>query len=251
MLTGITNNLGYTPTELYTTIVFKNNNGYFNYPPKVGYSFHFHDSWIDKHFDGDTSKETSMTSTPFTRDGIIFNGGDEISKGTLLTGAFVEYNPKEMKERIISEAFHKITSNVLIFNHGQTLPATYYGATGSNPIGLYYQPHYRFKIRELSPYTETFDTDQIYNLPENARYFPDEKLWRWRDLYDDGYIDSDGYGTDNPYMNDMHYIHNDINFYLRNEQVYTNKKDGIIDFYTNQNVDDCAKTALNNATPII
>jgi hypothetical protein len=252
ILTGITNNLGYTPTELYTTIVFKNNNGYFNYPPKVGYSFHFHDSWIDSHFSGSTSFETGMTATPFTRPGFgyPFLSGNTIPIGTLLTGAFVEYNPKEMKERIISEAFHKITSNINIFNHGQSLASTYYGASPTNLIGLYYQPHYRFKIRELSPYTETFDTDQIYNLPENARYFPNEKLWRWRDLYDDGYIDSDGYGTDNPYMNDMHYIHNDINFYLRNEQIYTNKKDGIIDFYTNQNVDDCAKSALANADPI-
>ena len=86
-------------------------------------------------------------------------------------------------------------------------------------------------MRELSPYTETFNTDKIDNLPENARYFTSEKLWRWRDLYDDGYIDPDGYGTDYPYLNDIHYIHKDINFYLRNEQVYTNKKDGLTSFY--------------------
>jgi hypothetical protein len=31
--TGLTNNLGYTPNELYVTTIFKNSNGYFLYPP--------------------------------------------------------------------------------------------------------------------------------------------------------------------------------------------------------------------------
>jgi hypothetical protein len=128
-----------------------------------------------------------------------------------------------------------------VFDHGQTLPETYSGATVNNPIGLYYQPHYRFKLRELSPYVETSGDDVVIdNLPENAKYFSTEKVWRWRDLYDDGYIDPDGYGTNYPYLNDIHYIHKDINFYLRNEQVYTNKKDGLISFFsTKKNLNGC------------
>ena len=231
-LTGITNNLGYTPTELYVSMIFRNGNGFFNYPPKVGYKFNFHDTWIDEHFDGNSSFETGITYSNFARAGITFTSGNTIDKGSILYGAFVEYNPKEMKERIISESFHKIVSNSAIFNHGQELPETYYGASVTNPIGLYYQSHYRFKIRELSPYIETSDDGAIIdNLPENARYFPDEKIWRWRDLYDDGYVDPDGYGTDYPYLNDIHYIHKDINFYFRNEQIYSNKVDGLINFY--------------------
>ena len=46
-LTGITNNLGYTPTEVYVSIIFKNGNGLFDYPPKVGFKFNFHDNWLD------------------------------------------------------------------------------------------------------------------------------------------------------------------------------------------------------------
>jgi hypothetical protein len=231
-LTGITNNLGYTPTELYVSMIFKNGNGFFNYQPKIGFKFNFHDTWVDEHFDGSSSIETSILTTGFTRDAINFTAGLPITGGTILHGAFVEYNPKEMKERTISELFHKIICNPSVFNHGQELPETYYGASVTNPIGLYYQPHYRFKIRELSPYIEVSDNDAIIdNLPENARYFPDEKIWRWRDLYDDGYVDPDGYGTDYPYLNDIHYIHKDINFYFRNEQIYTNKVDGLINFY--------------------
>jgi hypothetical protein len=231
ILTGITNNLGYTPTDLYMTTIFRNGNGLFDYPPKVGYSFHFHDLWIDDYFSGTTSNEIGLSGDTFVISGITFTSGRTMNVGDTLNGAFVEYHPKEMKERIISEAFHKMIANVNVFNHGQAESTTYSGASIDNQVGLYYQPHHRFKMRELSPYTETSLTDKIDNLPENARYFPNEKLWRWRDLYDDGYVDTDGFGTDYPYLNDIHYIHKDINFYLRNEQIYTNKKDGITSFY--------------------
>lgn len=247
ILTGITNNLGHTPIELYTTIIFRNGNGYFEYPPKVGYSFHMHDSWIDEHFDGSNSIETGLTSTSFTREGFVypFFSGNSLSKGSELYGAFVEYNPKELKERIISESYHKIVSNKNIFNHGQDLDEVFSGASETNQIGLLYQPHHRFKLKELSPYIETADdSTPIYNLPENAKYFPNEKLWRWRDVYEDGYIDPDGYGVDHPYLNNIHFVHKDINFYIRNEKIYKNKKDGVINFYRRKDVDECVDDSV-------
>jgi hypothetical protein len=59
---------------------------------------------------------------------------------------------------------------------------------------------------------------------------PTDKVWRWRDLYDHGFIDPDGNGTNFPYLNDIHYVVNDINFYLRNEKSYKNKSDGLTGF---------------------
>jgi hypothetical protein len=245
-LTGITNNLNYTPTEVYVTTLFRNGNGYFNYPPKVGYSFHIHDYWIDDHFIGTSTNESGMTSTPMTISGITFYTGNTLTKGDVITGAFVEYDPVQMKERIISESFHKIISNQLVFDHDQSSNIEYPGSTSNNPIGLYYQPHYRVKIRELSPYVETSDTNDILFLPDNARFFPSEKLWKWRDVYDIGYVDVDGYGVDYPFMNNTHYIHNDINFYLRNEKAFTTKKDGIINFnLTNDKNKNGGKTNPN------
>lgn len=245
-LTGLTNNLNYTPTEVYVTTLFRNGNGYFNYPPKVGYSFHIHDYWIDDHFIGTSTNETGMTSTPMIVSGITFYTGNTLTKGDVVTGAFVEYNPLEMKERIISESFHKIISNQLVFDHDQSSNIEYPGSTSNNPIGLYYQPHYRVKIRELSPYIETSDTNDILFLPDNAKFFPSEKLWKWRDVYDIGYVDVDGNGVDYPFMNDTHYIQNDINFYLRNEKAFTNKKDGIINFnLTNDKNKNGGKTNPN------
>jgi hypothetical protein len=88
----------------------------------------------------------------------------------------------------------------------------------------------------LSPYIETSNTDDIYNLPENASYFEDEGLWKWRDVYDMGFVDIEGNGIDYPFINNIHYVKNDINFYLRNEEYYTNKEDGITSFNNKNNL---------------
>ena len=235
VLSGLTNNLGYTPNEIYLTTIFRNGDGYYLYPPKIGYSFNFHDSWVDLHFSGNTSSETGITGSIFNRTGdtgtvYTFMSGNTIPIGTSLYGDFIEYIPNELKERVISETFHKITINPTIFDHGQTDSLTYSGATEDNPIGLYYQTHYPIKLRELSSYVETSNTKNILNLPDNAKYFPNEKLWKWRDVFDLGYINEDGNNVDFTYMNDMLYVHRDINFYLRNEKQFKNKKDGIIKF---------------------
>lgn len=232
VLTGLTNNLGYNPTEIYLSVIFRNGSGYFDYPVKVGYRFHIHDSWVDEHYNGTTANEPSLTSTQYPKTGttISFYTGNTLTTGTTLIGAFVEYNPIEMKERIVSEAFHKLTNPTEIFDFGQTSGSTYSGTSVTNKLGMYYQPHYRIKLRELSPYVETFNTNNILDLPDNAKYDPSSGLWKWRDIYDHGYIDPDGYGTDYPFVNGMHYVKSDINFYLRNEKAFRNKTDGIKDF---------------------
>jgi hypothetical protein len=231
-LSGLTNNLGFSPNEVYVSMIFRNGNGYFNYPPKVGYKFNFHDSWIDYQFSGTTSIEKGMTgyTSTFTgtTTGYTFTGGTELPIGTILTGAYVEYNPKELKERFISESYHKITNPTTIFNHGQNSGSTY--ASSTNPEGIIYQPHYRIKLRELSPYIESAKTNNVFDLPENTKYDSTDDVWRWRDLYDHGYIDPDGFGTDFPFINGNHYVKADINLYLRNERFYQNKSDGITRF---------------------
>jgi len=235
-LTGITNNHDYTPTDLYVTILLRNGNGYFTYPPKVGWKFNFHDSWADSHFSGTTSQQLGIpTSTLTSNSGPeTFTVGEPLSIGTTgLTGAFVEYNESELKERIISEAFHKFSCPMSVFNFGQNSGAVYSGSSNNNLVGWYYQPFYRVKVRQLSPYVETSDTDEILDLPENVKYFEKEGLWKWRDLYDQGFVDQDGYGTNYPFINNIHYIKNDINFYLRSDKDYVNKTNGIKKFDKN------------------
>jgi hypothetical protein len=243
-LTGITNNLGYTPTEVYISVLLRNGNGYFTYPPKVGYKFNFHNSWVDNQFTGNTESSLSgVTSFTGNTGTTGFTSGNTVPLGTILIGAFVEYNKKDFKERIISESFHKFSHNktiggTSIFNHGQDLSTIYSGVTSGNTVGYFYQPHYRVKLRELSPYIETSKTKDILNLPENTIYDEKENLWRWRDLYDHGFLDQDGNGTNFPFINNLHYVVKDINFYLRNEKSFTNKTDGLNNF-NNINPIDC------------
>ena len=231
ILTGITNNLNFTPSEVYLSVIFKNSSGYFEYPPKVGYKFNLHNSWIDEQFSGSTANEVGLTGSGFTRTQnsttYTFTSGNTVSPGTILTGAFVEYDPINLKERIISESLHKITNPVSLFDFNQDDSVYYIGNSAENKMGLYYQPHYRIKLRQLSPYIETSNTKNIYDLPDNAQYAPKQGIWKWRDVYDHGYIDDEGNGTNFPFVNGQHYVMQDINFYLRNEKEYLNKTNGL------------------------
>jgi len=225
MLSGITNNLGYTPTDVYVTIIFRNGNGYFEYPPKVGYKFNFHDTWIDNHFNGSTSKENNLTESPLLTNSneFTFYSGDKLKKDDVLIGGYIEYNEFELKERIISNVFHKLIHRSDIFEHGQSSNNNMYGVNEENKLGLFYQPHFKVKLRELSTYIDSTETDDIINLPENTKYFENEGIWKWRDLYDQGFIDSEGNGVNHPFINGIHYVKNNINFYLRNEEYHKNK----------------------------
>jgi hypothetical protein len=220
---------------------------------------------LDNQFSGTTSVEKAMTGltqtfsgktntilgSTYNYTGVTFTGGTTIPVGTTgLTGAFVEYNRKELKERIISEAFHKFSHKTIfsgttvgesnrLFYHRQDQDSFYLGATTGNTVGYYYQPHYRVKLRELSPYIENSKTNDLINLPENAIYDNDDKLWKWRDLYDHGFVDQDGNGTRFPYMNNTHYVVSDINFYLRNEKSYKNKNDLFGGFNNYKNKTNC------------
>lgn len=185
---------------------------------------------MDQHFDGSSSVETSIPTTAFTKtiSGVTysFTGGTDVPASTILHGAFVEYNPSELKERIISESYHRFSNPLFVFDYGQTgSTVTFSGWSATNKFGLFYQPHHRIKLRQLSPYIETSTTNQIYGLPQNAKYFENDGLWKWRDLYDHGFIDSDGFGTNFSFINGIHYVKNDIDFYLRNENIYRNKQD--------------------------
>jgi hypothetical protein len=229
ILSGITNNLGYTPTEVFVTVIFRNGNGYFEYPPKIGYKFNFHNTWIDNNFNGSTSNETNLTESELqtNTNGFTFFTGDELRKNDVLYGGFIEYNEFELKERSISNAFHKLIHRTDIFNHGQSNNEKKYGVNENNKLGLFYQPHFKIKLRELSPYIDSTETENITNLPENTKYFENEGVWKWRDLYDHGFIDPEGNGVNHPFINGIHYVKNDINFYLRNEENYKNKENDI------------------------
>lgn len=234
ILTGITDNQGITPREVFLTTVFRNGNGYFDYPVKVGFGFNIHDTWVDEQFNGNDSIESTLTYTTFYRtegeETFEFNAGNFLNVGDILIGDFVEYNEKELKEIILSHAHHKIVSNLQSFYHSQNLDSYYSGATNNNKVGLFYKVFNGIKLKQESPYIETSFEKEIDNLPENTKYFENEKMWRWRDLYENGYVDNENNGVDFPFINGSHYVKNDINFYLKNEKTYKKPDDVVISF---------------------
>lgn len=226
---GLSNNFNHEVTEVYLTTIFRNGSGYFDYPLRNGYKFNFHDNWIDNHFAKESSIETTI---PFTFDmvgNLTFKYGVPLTKGSILNGDFIEFNPYTLKERTISSSFHKLTNPINIFDYNQDEDVVNFsGSTLQNKSGLFYQTHYKVKLKELSDYVEVVDSNIIADVPKNAFYSGTN--WRWRDIYEHGFIDSDGRGTNYPFFNGIHYIKNDVNFYLRNERLYINKNDGIKDF---------------------
>jgi hypothetical protein len=167
----------------------------------------------------------------FTPDGKIDPYPNNVMEGNLSTpynlpqsgdtfiGAFVEYNEWELKERIISEAYHKLT-----FNNVDTNGTSFYdpdpdsnlaAGTATDEIfgGYYYQPHTRIPIKT---YSETVMTHKNYEfVPEYSNFSIHESLWRWRELLPTGFYESDMNGTDYPFVNGAHYPYKNINFEIK------------------------------------
>ena len=60
-------------------------------------------------------------------------------------------------------------------------------------------------IRSFSDYIEEGDSLNVVGIPDYSYYSTTNALFRWKDLYPYGFIDTDGIGVDYPYLNDAHY----------------------------------------------
>ena len=192
-------------TALYVTIMLRNNLGYFNYPPHYGWGWNFPYSFADLNIDNGNFIVRGHPGDQQPVSGIIFfqptpniASGRALQVGDRLRGAFTEYNVHELKERTISEIKHKFDFNPNVF-------------AGSE--GYVYKPHYRVPIRSYSDYIESGDPDIVANIPNYATYFTDEKIWKWRDIYDIGFI-AGSIGVDYPFLNNAHYPMTDIDFFV-------------------------------------
>ena len=136
------------------------------------------------------------------------NGATLPLKGDIFRGAFVEYNPYELKEYIISEIGHalKFQSNTLmtsIHDPGQPIKSKYK-----------YQPHHRIPLRKFS---DTISSKEDFELtPQYSRYLKSEGMHRWRPILPVGFYEQQGSnkmnGVGYPYLNDAHYPYLGIEF---------------------------------------
>lgn len=117
-------------------------------------------------------------------------------------GDFIEFNPFELRSKILSSALTKI------FIPGES-------------EGLVFKNNYEVKLFDFSQEIETGDKFKEI-LPDYAKYYQPADTWRYRDRLPYGSISSGDEigqtnGVDYPYNNDAHYIFNNINLFVHRE----------------------------------
>jgi len=234
-ITGIKDNNNKPLTNLFVTVINKGYMGWFNRPYNqnsssaidIGWEFNFDSINEDTWWSHDSL--TNKDNIPFDSYTIGLNTfyyNRTLNTGDVIKGDICEWNDYEQKENVISKIYHKYSFNPLLFQNNSSL---------EQPSGYAYKPHYDIPIRTFSDYVETGNRNEVYNIPEYSYYSENDRLWRWRDLYPYGFIDGDGVGVDNAFINNSHYPFRQILFLqtpiLRNTEgiYYQDIKQPIID----------------------
>jgi len=234
---GLKDNLNRPLTELYVTSVNRGRFGFFN-PLKKGWGFNLGpelNTWW-----GNPNNETNITQTSFNRPGPFITDSFGNPAGTLITfyynnplevddlidGDLCEWNDTTQEEQVLSLHYHKITFNPKVFD-----------VKPNSSLGYYYNTYYKFQLRIFSSYIENVDRDVlVYNLPSYSYYSAYNQKFFWRDIYTYGYIDVDGVGVDNPFLNNKHYLFEDFIFRLIPEGSSINENSTLVN---DPLIDDC------------
>jgi len=201
-------------TKLYISFVNRSEFGFFNRPfntnssdtsIEFGYGFNILENNIDEWWDRNRieNKENNIPFNSYTSNGVNFFYNEFLEEGDELLGDICEYNYYEFKEEVLDDIYHKYSYNNSVFN------------TGSSSIkanGILYKTHYPYTIKDYSDYIETAKTGEVYNIPEYSYFSSKDNNWRWRDIYEYGFIDTDNIGVDYPFLNGKHSIFYDIKF---------------------------------------
>ena len=213
-ISGLTDNLERPITELFVTILNKGYMGWFNNPYingnttgiQVGWDLNFKDKEIDDWWRIDNlNNRDNIPNSYYDLNGERFHYNSNLSKGDEIMGGVCEFNPYEQIETVLSEINHKISYNPQIFDNP---------SDNLLPDGYTYRPHYSVPLRVYSDYIETGDRETVDLVPDYAFFSKYENQWRWRDIYQYGFIDSNGNGLNNPFINGCHYPFKEIIFLL-------------------------------------
>jgi len=229
-------------TELFLTIINKGYSGYFNKPDinniglKEGWGFNVTSDtnfWWD---DGNSNSNTTITTSNYVLTDSngntkTFYYNNNLITGDTIYGDFCEWNDYEQKERVISNYFHKIRYNEDNFNINSVQT--------TNPKGFYYKPHNSIVIKIFSDNIENIDFEKADQVPRWSFYSQTDKEFRWRDLYDYGFIDELKKGVDYPYFNNSHYPFSNVFFKLKPEGSNTNNYLLGVDVAYKPKIDEC------------
>jgi hypothetical protein len=144
------------------------------------------------------------------------NGVGTIQKpfiGDEYYGDFVEYNRKEIREKLITPIIHRFS---IQYNPSKD--------------GYYYQPFTKVNIRDYSNEIEVAKPeDNVEGIPGNYELRPNGDK-EWRDLLTPGFFEDETTGVDYPFLNGAHYIFINHFIYVRRQIPPTDpvNREGII-----------------------
>jgi hypothetical protein len=211
---SLTDNQNRPVSELYFTTIWR---GYFGWTQSLKQGWYFNTYldnfkpqiwWDFNNPNSSTQINTNQYNSLLGQGPFVYT--DFLTTGDTIDGDFCEWNNFEQLERVISTYQHKITYNQNWFKLDNTLPTT-------NQPGYFYEPHSSIQIRAFSDYIEEGSSVNVVGIPDYAYYSTTNALFRWRDLYPYGFIDTDGVGVDYPYLNDAHYPYKNTIFRITPE----------------------------------
>lgn len=217
LLDGLIDNQKRPLSEVYLTLVHKGYSGYFNKPYfnnvglKEGWKFNIEETnnpyWSNLQIVSNSTVQTSSyTLTDISGNTRTFYYNNTLSKGEIINGDYCEWNDYEQTERVISPYYQKIKYNPDNFNI-ESVPTT-------NQDGFYYKSHNLMQLRVFSNFLESGSADNVDNIPFYSYFSTADQEFRWRDLYDYGFIDEQNRGVNYPFLNGSHYPFSEIIFRL-------------------------------------
>lgn len=125
------------------------------------------------------------------------------STNTILLESLVEYDIDELMEKEINTINHTFTSNPDFLLHQQAK--------------FKYKPFYEIPVKKFSTYIENTTNENLVNLPSYAYFDKLYQKYRWRDILDIGFFESNGNGINYPFFNGNHYRYINLDFFLKNQ----------------------------------
>lgn len=215
----LTDNLGRPLSELYLTIVKRDNKGFTKVRSGLDMPYIFNATASDTqipHINRITND--AGTTHDFLEDNISI-GQDEFY------GDIVEYNVAEQRETILSKVAHRFNRD----NREQSVTLTDLGDDrngnalsdrdiGPREEGYYYFPHQLMRIRNFSTYIEQGD-DNTVGIPDYATDLGDGRII-WRDLLPIGFSSGEVNTVNYPFVNGCHYLHDVFVFKLKRQDAF-------------------------------
>lgn len=190
---GVVDNHNRPISELYLTIVFKGQSGFFasrNDNMKKGWEFNIlknNMQWWESRNSESNSDIRSISYFDNEKNEFFYYESPNV-----FDGDFCEYNEYEQLERVVSDFYYKIKHSP-IFD------------INNNEKGYYYKPHNKLQLKVFSDYVETVDKNLADNVPNYAFYSKVDGQFRWRDIYSVGFFDENNNGINYPFINNSFY----------------------------------------------